>query len=76
MDEATRKQLERGQRMMELLKQPQYSPLSVAEIAIVFYAVSEGYFDDVPVSEVVGFEQAMLRFLRQEKADTLKHIKY
>ena len=71
LDEATRKQLERGQRMMELLKQPQYAPLSVAEIAVVFYAVSHGYIDDVPVGDVVAFEQSLLRFLRQEKATVL-----
>ena len=55
LDEATRKQLERGQRVTELMKQPQYSPLSVAEMAISLYAVNEGYLDDVPVEKVVDF---------------------
>jgi len=56
LDETTRRQLERGQRVTELMKQPQYSPLSVAEMAISLYAVNEGFLDDVPVNRVVAFE--------------------
>jgi F-type H+/Na+-transporting ATPase subunit alpha len=74
LDEATRKQLERGQRMMETLKQKQYSPLSVAEIAIVFFAVGEGFVDDVPVERVVEFEQALLAYLRNQQAALLEQI--
>ena len=74
LDEATRKQLERGQRTMETLKQPQYSPLSVAEIAIVFFAVSEGFVDDVPVEDVVAYERALLAYLHAEKRDLLDEI--
>ena len=66
LDEATRKQLERGQRMMETLKQQQYSPLSVAEIAVVFYAIGEGYVDDVELEKVVDFERALLAYARSE----------
>jgi len=59
LDEATRRQLERGQRVTELMKQPQYSPLSVAEMAISLYAVNEGFLDDVPVGKVVAFEAGL-----------------
>jgi F-type H+-transporting ATPase subunit alpha len=59
LDPASRKQLERGQRVTELMKQKQYSPLSVAEMALSLYAVNEGYLDDVPVEKVVAFEAAL-----------------
>jgi F-type H+-transporting ATPase subunit alpha len=56
LDEATRKQLERGRRVTELMKQKQYSPLTVAEMALSLYAVNEGYLDDVVIGNVVAFE--------------------
>ena len=59
LDEATRRQLQRGQRVTELMKQRQYSPLSVAEMAVSLYAVNEGYLDDVPAEKVVAFEAAL-----------------
>ena len=59
LDEATRKQLERGQRVTELMKQKQYAPLTVSEMAISLYAVNSGYLDDVPVAKVVDFEAAL-----------------
>ena len=59
LDEATRKQLEKGQRITELMKQPQYSPLSVAEMAVSLFIVEKGYLDDIPVSEVASFEQSL-----------------
>jgi F-type H+-transporting ATPase subunit alpha len=59
LDAATRRQLERGQRVTELMKQPQYSPLSVAEMAISLFAVNEGLLDDVPVEKVVAFEAGL-----------------
>ena len=64
LDAATRKQLERGKRVMELMKQKQYQPLSVAEMALSLYAVNEGYLDDVPVEQVVEFEAEMYAFAR------------
>ena len=60
LDEATRKQLERGQRVTELMKQSQYAPLSVAEMALSLFAANEGYLDDVPANKVVDFEAALL----------------
>jgi F-type H+/Na+-transporting ATPase subunit alpha len=59
LDDATRKQLERGQRITELMKQKQYTPLSVAEMGVSLFAVEKGYLDDLDVSEVVLFEKAL-----------------
>jgi F-type H+-transporting ATPase subunit alpha len=59
LDEATRKQLERGQRVTELMKQKQYAPLSVAEMAVSLFAVNEGFIDNVPVNKVVDYEAAL-----------------
>ncbi|MGI9304919.1 MAG: F0F1 ATP synthase subunit alpha [Gammaproteobacteria bacterium] len=71
LDEATRKQLERGQRVTELMKQKQYSPMSVAEMAISLFAVNEGYLDDVDVQKVVDFEAAMQSYLKSNSSDLL-----
>ena len=59
LDEATRKQLERGQRVTELMKQKQYSPLSVGLMALSLYAVNEGFIDEVPAKSVVAYETAL-----------------
>jgi F-type H+-transporting ATPase subunit alpha len=59
LDAASRKQLDRGIRVTELMKQKQYSPLTVAEMALSLYAVNEGYLDDVPVEKVVEFENEL-----------------
>lgn len=59
LDEATRKQLERGQRVTELMKQKQYLPMSIADQALSIYAVNEGYLDDVPVNKLLGFEAGL-----------------
>lgn len=72
LDEVTRKQLERGQRTMEVLKQPQYSPLSVAEMAIIWVAIDKGHMDDVDVKKVVDFQAALLSFVRDQHGDLLK----
>jgi F-type H+/Na+-transporting ATPase subunit alpha len=70
LDEATRKQLERGQRTTEVMKQKQYAPMSVAEMALSIYAVNEGYMDQVPVNKVVAFEAALQGFANaSHKAD-------
>ena len=62
LDETTRKQLDRGQRVVELLKQKQFAPLSVAEMAISLYAADKGYLDDVPLKEVTIFEHELHKF--------------
>ncbi len=74
LDEATRKQLERGQRVTEMMKQPQYEPLSVADMSFSLYAANEGYLDDLEVTQVVPFEHAMRAYLRSNYADLLAGI--
>ena len=74
LDEATRKQLERGQRVTELMKQKQYAPLSIADMAVSLYAANEGYLDDVDVKKVVDFEAAMHSYVRSEFGDLLRTI--
>ncbi len=74
LDEATRRQLERGQRVTELMKQAQYSPLSVAEMAISLYAVNEGYLDDVDVENVVPFETALHAHARANAEELVAKI--
>ncbi len=74
LDEATRKQLEHGQRVTELMKQKQYSPMSVAEMGLVLFAANEGFIDDVPAKDIVAFEAALLSFARSEFSDLLAKI--
>ena len=74
LDEATRKQLERGERVMEMMKQAQYQPMSVAEMALSLFAANEGYLDDVPVAEIVAFENAMQNHVRSNSGDLLDEI--
>ncbi|SNT76485.1 F0F1 ATP synthase subunit alpha [Paracoccus seriniphilus] len=71
LDAATQRLLNRGARLTELMKQPQYRPLTNAEIVIVIYAGTKGYIDNVPVNEVVAWEDGLLQFLRNQKADLL-----
>jgi F-type H+-transporting ATPase subunit alpha len=74
LDEATRKQLERGQRVTELMKQKQYEPQNVAEMGVVLYAANEGYLDDVDVNKIVAFEGALLAYVKSNNADLLASI--
>lgn len=74
LDEATRKQLERGQRIMEVLKQKQYEPLSVAEMALTLFAVDKGFLDDVPIKKVVDFEHQLRHFARTHHAALLEKV--
>jgi F-type H+-transporting ATPase subunit alpha len=74
LDESTRKQIERGQRVTELMKQKQYQPLTIAEMGFSLYAANEGYLDDVAVNKVVDFESAMVSYMRSNYADLLKQI--
>jgi F-type H+-transporting ATPase subunit alpha len=69
LDKATQQQLDRGYRMVELLKQPQYQPLHVADQVIVIYAGTKGYFDKVPVVDVQETEKELLEFIQTEHAD-------
>ena len=74
LDEATRRQLERGQRVTELMKQKQYAPMSVAEMALSLYAANNGFFDKVDRRKVVETEAALQSFARSSYADLLKSI--
>src|SRR6187399_2525097 len=74
LDESTRKQLERGRRVTELMKQKQYQPLTVAEMALSLYAVNEGYMDDVPANKVVDFETGLHAFARANHKAALDAI--
>lgn len=74
LDEATRKQLARGQRVMEAMKQKQYSPQSVAEQAVVLYAVDRGILDDVELTKVVNFEQQLLDYMNREHRALMDEI--
>ncbi|UOG92215.1 MAG: F0F1 ATP synthase subunit alpha [Candidatus Thiothrix sulfatifontis] len=74
LDEGTRKSLARGQRVTELMKQPQFSPLSVAEMAFSLFAANEGFLDDVDAKKVVDFEAAMLSYLRSSEKALLDKI--
>jgi len=74
LDEATRKQIERGQRVTELMKQSQYSPLSVSQMAVSLYSANEGYLDDLPVNQVRAFEEALQGFMKSQHAKLLEKI--
>jgi F-type H+/Na+-transporting ATPase subunit alpha len=74
LDEATRAQLEHGQRVTELMKQSQYAPLSVAEMALVLFAANEGFLKDVELNKVVAFEKALLSYANSQQADLLASI--
>ncbi|MFL6651872.1 MAG: F0F1 ATP synthase subunit alpha [Sulfurifustaceae bacterium] len=74
LDEATRKQLERGRRVMELMKQPQYAPMSVADMAVSLFAVNNGYLDDVDVKRVLAFESALHQYMHQKYAKLVDGI--
>ncbi len=74
LDEQTRKQLEQGQRVTELMKQKQYAPLSVSEMATTLYAVDKGYLDDLKISDMLSFEDALHTFMHQEYAALMQDI--
>jgi F-type H+-transporting ATPase subunit alpha len=74
LDDATRKQLERGRRVTELMKQAQYSPLSVAEMAVSLFAVNGGYLDDIDVNKILAFESALHQNVKQKHADLMNRI--
>ncbi|MBS0355603.1 MAG: F0F1 ATP synthase subunit alpha [Proteobacteria bacterium] len=74
LDEATRKQLERGRLVTELMKQQQYAPLSVSEMAITLFAVEKGAFDDVEVKRALACEAAMHQYVKTKAADLVAKI--
>jgi F-type H+-transporting ATPase subunit alpha len=74
LDDSTRKQIERGQRVTELMKQKQYSPLTVADMAVSLYAVNQGFLDEVPVNKVVGFERDLHAYMKANHAKLLDTV--
>ncbi|MFL0800839.1 MAG: F0F1 ATP synthase subunit alpha [Agarilytica sp.] len=74
LDEATKAQLDHGVRVTELMKQKQYSPQSIAEMAVVVYAADKGFLNDVDVAKIGDFEAALLSFMNSVKSDLMKEI--
>lgn len=74
LDEATRKQLERGQRVMELMKQKQYSPLNVAEMGVSLFAVENDYMDDIELEKIGAFEEALHNYMKSEQSALMDKI--
>ncbi len=75
LDASTQRQLDRGYRMVELLKQPQYDPFPVEEQIVSVYAGAKGFMDDLPVSKVAEFETGLLQYIREEKPEILQELK-
>ena len=74
LDDATKAQLEHGERITELMKQKQYAPLSIAEMGVLLYAGNEGHLQDVEVAKIGDFESALLGYMRSECADAMQAI--
>ncbi len=75
LDPATQAQITRGQRLMELMKQPQYSPMEVEEQVVALFAGVNGYLDDLPLESVGSFETNLLKFVKERYRDILESIK-
>src|SRR5690554_109732 len=75
LDAASLAQLERGRRVVEVLKQPQYQPMAVEEQVLVIYAVTEGFMDDIPVGDIQRFEDGLREHVRSRFGDVLDHIR-
>ena len=74
LDEATRKQLDRGRMFTELMKQAQYAPLNVSQMAVTLFAANKGYFDDVPTNKVLAFENALHGFMNSKYKKIMQDI--
>ena len=74
LDEATRKQLDRGRMVMELMKQPQYAPMQVSDLAVTLLLINRGCYDDVKVDRALAFEAAFLASLKSSHADVLARL--
>jgi len=74
LDAATKAQLDHGERVTELMKQKQYSPLSTAEMGVILYAANEGQLQDVEVAKIGDFEAALLSYMNSEHADLMKKV--
>ncbi|WP_225786836.1 F0F1 ATP synthase subunit alpha [Pseudomonas sp. Marseille-P8916] len=74
LDEATRKQLEHGQRVTELMKQKQYAPMSIADMALSLYAAERGFLTDVEIAKIGSFEQALIAYFNRDHAELMAKI--
>ncbi len=74
LDDATKSQLDHGQRVTELMKQKQYSPQSIAEMGLMLYAANEGHLKDIEVSKIGAFEQALLSYMHAEHGELMARI--
>lgn len=74
LDAATQRQLDRGERMVELLKQPQYAPYSLADQVISIFAGTRGMLDSLPVNEVLSFERALIRHFHNEFPEIITEL--
>ena len=74
LDEATRKQLERGQRVTELMKQRQLAPMSVAEMAVSLFAAENGYLDEIPVEKIQAYEHALMQYMHSDHQELLDKV--
>ncbi|MGH1439251.1 MAG: F0F1 ATP synthase subunit alpha, partial [Cellvibrionaceae bacterium] len=74
LDDATKAQLDHGERVTELMKQKQYTPLSISEMGVVLYAANEGYLNDVPVNKIGDFESSLLSYMGSEHGELMNQI--
>ena len=74
LDDATKAQLDQGERVTELMKQKQYSPQSIAEMGLLLYAADNGFLDDVEVDKIGDFESALLSYMQAEHSDLMSSI--
>lgn len=74
LDEATRKQLARGERIMEMMKQKQYAPMSVAQMGVSLFIIEKGYLDDLELTEIIAFEHALLDYMNTKHAELMAVI--
>jgi F-type H+-transporting ATPase subunit alpha len=74
LDEATRKQLEHGQRVTELMKQKQYAPMSIADMSLSLYSAERGYLQDIEIVKIGSFEQALIAYFNRDHADLMAKI--
>ena len=74
LDDASREQLEMGQKVTELMKQKQYSPMSVSQMGLVLFAVDKGYLKDVEINKIGSFESALLSYMTTEHKDFMDNL--
>jgi F0F1-type ATP synthase alpha subunit len=74
LDDATRRQLEHGERINELMKQKQYAPMSVAEMGVVLFAANEGFLEDIEVGKVLDFEAALKSYMNSEQSAFMDEV--